>query len=192
MNFRIFQESAPEIPVPSTGNRLQSHIERALELGQGGASAWSALDIEYNLTMVEAELAALSVDCQKLAQEADRLHAQQVHPNDIHHALSVERHGIQQRLELHAWRRCLHLSQRFVAAHAKNRAPHELVDRFIQAVLLMRRLFASHEFGEGNISLNGMLITQQTAEQIIQVFAWQRRDAASSAEQHAPPQQASG
>lgn len=176
MNLRIFGEPEPESPAIGTGNKVMSHVEHALALGHGGATAWAKMDMEQNLVAVEAELQSISVDAQKLAQRIQQRGAEGVPEEEVHAECSADMHGLQQRLELHVWRRCLHLSQRFGRQGARERVHIELVDRFLNAVLLMRQLFADHDFGEGQIFLRGIRISHDTIQEIMQVCSWQHAD----------------
>lgn len=176
MNLRIFGEPEPESAPADTGNRLLSHIEHALALGYGGAAAWAKMDVEQNLVAVEAELQSISVDAQKLAQRTQQRAAEGMNDAEGEAEHSADAHLVQQRLELHVWRRCLHLSQRLGRQGAHESVNIELVERFLSAVLHMRQLFADHTFGEGQLFLRGIRISHETIHEIMQVCSWQHAD----------------
>lgn len=153
-----------------------SHVEHALTLGQGGATAWAKMDVEQNLVAVEAALQSILVDAQKLEQQTQQRAAEGMSGTEVEAERSVGAHCLKQRLELHVWRRCLHLSQRLGRQGAVEPVHIELVDRFLHAVLHMRQLFADHEFGEGQLFFRGIRISHETVQQIMRVCSWQHAD----------------
>lgn len=165
MKLRVYQEPA-EKTIP---NRIQSHVEYGLALGEGGATAWSMLSIDDNLSAIEAALAAIDVDLQKLHQARSALPKNMEHSDDPQ--VWKWQHDMRQaenRLELHVWRRCFHLTQRMRTA----RLDQPSLARFMHAVLTMQSQMQKCDRPlQGHLSIEGIIVRSETSSRIMQLFA---------------------
>ncbi len=164
MTLRIYPdegEGGPQDPP-----RVSSYIERTLALGEGGAVAWTALGAGENMDRIEAELASIDIDRQKW----DMAKAESGHEDDADaDALEAFRRHLAQRLEVHAWRRCLHVAHRLGKAQHVDAAT---VGRFTELVTRMQAMWP-HVCGYegGDISMAGIQVRVHTASQVMRLLS---------------------
>lgn len=144
----------------SGDERVMAHMEFALAVGEGGSLAWQKLSVDDNLTAIEAALASLDVDLQKLRDPQ----ADTGHPDWKHDMRAAEC-----ALELHVWRRCFHLTQRF--RDPLVRIPQAEVTRFIAAVTAMQALLRRCDRHlEGHLSVGGIALRAETSTQVMRLL----------------------
>ncbi|HRH94130.1 MAG TPA: hypothetical protein PKV72_06405 [Candidatus Peribacteria bacterium] len=162
MKLHVYNDSRPEEP------KVMSHMEFALAVGEGGAQAWQKLSIDENLASIEASLAALNVDFQKLQmarQAAGQTPMTDEEEDEWHHDM----HILDITLELHIWRRCFHLTQRMNSPAARCNAAD--VSRFLQVVATMQSMLRACPRGlEGALSMAGIQVRNETAMQVTRLF----------------------
>lgn len=145
-----------------------NHMEFALAVGEGGSQAWHKLSIDENLASVEASLAALNVDFQKL-QMARQQALQTPMTGDEEAEWQQDMHILDITLELHIWRRCFHLTQRMNNPAARCNSSD--VTRFVSAVTAMQSMLRACPRGlEGTLSMAGIQLRADTLAHVTRLF----------------------
>ena len=168
MKLRVYQDPASE----ATANRIHSHVEYSLALGEGGARVWSTLSVDDNLSAIEAALAAIDLALQKLQQARAALQNDMEHSSDPRVLKwQYDMRQVENRLELHVWRRCFHLTQRMRTA----RLDQPSLARFMHAVFTMQAQMQKCDRPlQGHLSIEGIIVRSETSSRIMQLFSERR------------------